>query len=160
MAVSLIGIKLLLKLNRNIMKTLKSTIAIIALLFVGVAAKATIHTEEGNMSKNFAINTYIDAMTRGKATGMNEVLDPTVKFTILRGKNVLSFSKKQILENLKADKDVEQNCTTDTEILQNDAEQSVVKVDMKYDGFVRSNYVTLANTDDGWKIINVYSVFK
>lgn len=142
------------------MKTLKSTIAILALLFVGVTAKATIHTDEENMSKNYAINTYIDAMTRGKAAGMNEVLDPTVKFTILRGKNVLSFSKKDMLDYLKSNKDVEQNCTTDTEILQNDADQSVIKVDMKYDGFVRSNYVTLANTGNGWKIINVYSVFK
>lgn len=142
------------------MKTLKSTIAIIALLFVGIAAKATTNTDEESMAKNFAINTYIDAMTHGKAAGLNEVLDPSVKFTMLRGKNVLSFSKKQILESLKVDKDVEQNCTTNTEILQNDADQSVVKVDMKFDGFVRSNYVTLAHTGNGWKIISVYSVFK
>ncbi len=25
--------------------------------------------------------------------------------------------------------------------------------------FVRSNYVTIANTGNGWKITNVYSVF-
>jgi hypothetical protein len=31
---------------------------------------------------------------------------------------------------------------------------------MKYEGFTRSNYVTLANTSEGWKITNVYSVFK
>ena len=142
------------------MKTLRTLMIGVALFTVCTAAKATIHTDEENMSKNFAINTYIDAMTRGKAAGMNEVLDPTVKFTILRGKNVLSFSKKQMLDYLKADKNVEQDCTTDTEILQNDADQSVVKVDMKYNGFVRSNYVTVANTCNGWKIINVYSVFK
>jgi len=142
------------------MKTLKLTIAAMALLFVGATAKATTHTDEESMSKNYAINTYVDAMTRGKAEGMNEVLDPSVKFTMLRGKNVLSFSKKQMLDYLKTDKNVEQNCTTDTEILQNDADQSVVKVDMKFDGFVRTNYVTLANTGNGWKIISVYSVFK
>jgi len=142
------------------MKTLRTLMIGVALFTVCTAAKATFHTDEANMSKNFAINTYIDAMTRGKANGMNEVLDPSVKFTMLRGKKVISFSKKEVLENLKNDKDVEQNCTTDTEILQNDADQSVVKVDMKYDGFVRSNYVTLANTGNGWKIINVYSVFK
>lgn len=142
------------------MKTFRTLMIAVALFTVCTAAEATIHTDEANMSKNFAINTYIDAMTRGRSTGMNEVLDPTVKFTMLRGKKVLSFSKKQMLDYLKADKDVEQNCTTDTEILQNDADQSVVKVDMKFDGFVRSNYVTLANTGNGWKIINVYSVFK
>jgi hypothetical protein len=142
------------------MKTLKSTIAILALLFVGATAKAAIHTDEGNMSKNFAINTYIDAMTRGRSEGMNEVLDPTVKFNVLRGTKVVSFTKKEMLDYLKTDKDVEQDCTTNTEIVQDDAAQSVVKVDMKYNGFVRSNYVTLANTGNGWKIINVYSVFK
>ena len=142
------------------MKTLRTLMIGIALFAVCTAAKATTHTDEANMSKNFAINTYIDAMTRGKAEGMNEVLDPTVKFTILRGKNVLSFSKKDMLDYLKTDKDVEQDCTTSTEIEQDDAAQSVVKIDMKYNGFVRSNYVTLANTGNGWKIINVYSVFK
>ena|ERR1700748_1931996 len=142
------------------MKTLKLTIAAIALLFVGATAKATTHTDEGSMSKNYAINTYIDAMTRGKADGMNEVLDPTVKFNVLRGTKVVSSSKKEMLDYLKSNKDVEQDCTTNTEIIQDDAAQSVVKVDMKYSGFVRTNYVTLANTGNGWKIINVYSVFK
>jgi len=142
------------------MKTLRTLIIGVALFAVCTAAKATIHTDEANMSKNFAINTYIDAMTRGKAEGMNEVLDPTVKFNVLRGTKVVSFSKKEMLDYLKTDKDVEQDCTTNTEIVQDDAAQSVVKVDMKYSGFVRTNYVTLANTGNGWKIINVYSVFK
>ena len=142
------------------MKTLRTLIIGVALFTVCTAAKATIHTDEANMSKNFAINTYIDAMTRGKAEGMNEVLDPTVKFNVLHGTKVVSFSKKEMLDYLKTDKNVEQDCTTSTEIVQDDAAQSVVKVDMKYNGFVRTNYVTLANTGNGWKIINVYSVFK
>jgi hypothetical protein len=33
-------------------------------------------------------------------------------------------------------------------------------VDMKFENFVRSNYVTIANTPSGWKITNVHSVFK
>ena len=91
------------------MKTLRTLMIGVALFTVCTAAKATFHTDEANMSKNFAINTYIDAMTRGKANGMNEVLDPSVKFTMLRGKKVISFSKKEVLENLKNDKDVAVN---------------------------------------------------
>src|ERR1700754_1122813 len=124
------------------MKTLRTLLIGVALFTVCTAAKATIHTDEANMSKNFAINTYIDAMTRGKADGMNEVLDPTVKFNVLRGTKVVSSSKKEMLDYLKSNKDVEQDCTTNTEIIQDDAAQSVVKVDMKYSGFVRTNYVT------------------
>jgi hypothetical protein len=141
------------------MKTLRSFIIACSLLVVCGAAKAA-GTDEGNSSKNYVINTYIDAMTRGRLSGLNDVLDPTVKFSMLRGKHMLSFSKKDMLDYLQTNKDVDQNCITNTEIEQSDANVSVVKVDMKFDGFVRSNYVTLANTGAGWKITNVYSVFK
>ena len=142
------------------MKTLRTLLIGVALFTVCTAAKATIHTDEATMSKNFAINTYIDAMTHGKSAGMKEVLDPTVKISMLRGKQVVSFSKKEMLDFLETTKNVEQVCTTNSQVIENDANQSVVKVDMKFDGFVRTNYVTLANTGNGWKIINVYSVFK
>jgi hypothetical protein len=79
---------------------------------------------------------------------------------MLRGTKVLSFDKKQMMEFFKGDKNVEQACTTNTEIVTSNADVKVVKVDMKFDGFTRSNYVTVANTGDGWKITNVYSVFK
>jgi hypothetical protein len=142
------------------MKTLRTLLLGVALLTVCSAANATINKDEATMSKNYAINSYVDAMTHGKSAGMNEVLDPTVKFSLLRGKQVMSFSKKEMLDYLKATKDVEQACTTNTQVIENDADQSVVKVDMQFDGFVRTNYVTLANTGNGWKITNVYSVFK
>src|ERR1700710_624291 len=128
------------------MKTLRTLLIGVALFTVCTAAKATIHTDEATMSKNFAVNTYIDAMTHGKSAGMSEVLDPTVKFSMLRGKQVVSFNKKDMLDFLETTKNVEQACTTNTQVIENDADQSVVKVDMKFDGFVRTNYVTLANT--------------
>ncbi len=61
---------------------------------------------------------------------------------------------------LKAGKNVEQACTTSTRVVENNAYMAVVKVDMKFDQFTRSNYVTLVNTGNGWKITNVYSIFK
>jgi len=141
------------------MKTLKSFIAALVLVVVCGVAKAA-GTDDGSLSKNYAINTYIDAVTRGRLNGLNDVLDQTVKFSMLRGKHVISFSKKDMMDYLNENKNVEETCTTNTEIVESDANLSVVKVDMQFDGFVRSNYVTLANTGNGWKITNVYSVFK
>jgi hypothetical protein len=117
------------------------------------------HTIGERLTKNYAINTYIDAMTRGRLNGLNDVLDKTASFSMLRGKTVLSFSKKEMLDFLESNKNVEQTCTTNTTIIESDANIAVVKVDMKFDGFVRCNYVTVANTGNGWKITNVYSVF-
>ena len=140
------------------MKTLKSILLGLALLAVGTAVKAN-NTNDGTLTENHAINTYVDAMTRGKVQGLNDVLDQSAQFSMLRGKTVLSFSKKQMLDYMQANKNTEQTCTTSTSVVESNANIAVVKVDMKYEGFVRSNYVTIANTGNGWKITNVYSVF-
>jgi hypothetical protein len=142
------------------MKTLKSIILGLALLLVCGAVKANPVTDNENLTATHAVNTYVDAITRGKLAGLNDVLDQTVKFSMLRGKKMLSFDKKQMMDFFKGDKNVEQACTTSTDIVESNADIKVVKVDMKYDGFTRSNYVTVTNTGDGWKITNVYSVFK
>jgi hypothetical protein len=140
------------------MKTLKTIVLGVALLAVCGAANAKPAIGE-KLTRNHAINTYIDAMTRGKLAGLNDVLDKTAAFSMLRGKTVLSFSKKEMLDYLQSNKNVELACTTSTSIVESDANLAVVKVDMKFDGFVRSNYVTIANTGNGWKITSVYSVF-
>jgi hypothetical protein len=142
------------------MKTLKSIIASLALIIVCGAAQANVKVEGDNLTRNFAINTYVDAMTRGKVAGFGDVVDQSAKFNLLRGKNVLSFSKSEMIESIKANKNTEQNCTTSTTIMESNTDMAVVKVDMQFDGFVRTNYVTVANTGKGWKITNVYSVFK
>lgn len=140
------------------MKTLKSIILGLALLVICGAAKAG-NNEATSASKNYAINTYVDAMTRGRLNGFNDVLDQSAKFSMLRGKQVVSVSKKDMLDYLGQNKNVEQACTTNTEVVESDENVSLVKVNMQFDGFVRSNYITLANTGNGWKITNVYSVF-
>ncbi len=107
-----------------------------ALLAAGTAVKAN-NTNDGTLTENHAINTYVDAMTRGKLQGLNDVLDQSAQFSMLRGKTiVLSFSKKQMLDYMQANKNTEQTCTTSTSIVEEvNANIVVVKVDMKYEGF-------------------------
>jgi hypothetical protein len=143
------------------MKTLKSIILGLALLVVcGTVQANTPPNESDNLTKTYAVNTYVNAMTRGKFDGLNDVLDQSAKFSMLRNKKVLSFTKKEMLDFMKSDKNVQQSCITSTSIVENDTNVAVIRVDMKFDDFVRSNYVTVANTGKGWKITNVYSVFK
>jgi len=142
------------------MKTLKLFIALALMPLQFVTAKSAQRNDDGMFTKTHAIDTYIDAITRGRLSGFDAVLDSSVKFTSLITKNRLqSFNKKQMLGFLQKIKNVEENCTTSTEIIQNTPDMVVAKVDMKFETFVRSNYVSIANTHNGWKIINVYSVF-
>jgi len=141
------------------MKTLRSILLGLSLLIIFSSAKAN-KPESAIFTTNHAINTYIDAITRGKLEGFVDVLDPSSKFSMLRGKQVLSFSKEDMVKYLQQNKDVEQMCTTSTSIVESNPDLTVVKVDLQYDNFVRSDYITIANTGNGWKITNVYSVFK
>ena len=141
------------------MKTLKSVTLALALLATCSFVKANDVPSE-NLTKTHAINVYVDAMTRGRVSDLNQVLDQSAKFSMQRGKGVMNFTKKQMTDYLKEQKNIEQACTTSSRIVEDNGDTAVVKVDMNFDHFTRSNYVTMANTGSGWKITNVYSVFK
>jgi len=130
----------------------------IAMLAFFGAAKANTN-DNGKLTQTYAVNTYVDAMTRGRLNGLNDVLDNSVNFSMVRGKQVLSFGKKQMLDYFKSNRNTEQICTTSTSVVESNASIAIVKVDMKYADFTRSNYITIANTGNGWKITNVYSTF-
>lgn len=142
------------------MKTLKA-LTILALLPIQFAtAKGPRNQDDGMFTKTHAIDTYIDAVTRGRLQGFDDVLDSSAKFTVLITKNRLqSYGKKEMLNFLNKLGYVDENCTTTTDIIQNTPDMVVAKVDMRFETFIRSNYVSIANTHKGWKIINVYSVF-
>jgi len=148
------------------MNTLKSIIAGLALVVVCNAATANnsgpnlvkTHAVE-KLTRTHAIDIYLDAMTQGKVSGLNDVLDKSATFNMVIGKKLRSFNKKQMLNYVKNSKNTEQNCTIRTSIIKNDARVEIVKVDMKYNNLFRSNYITIADTGEGWKIIKVYTVF-
>jgi hypothetical protein len=156
----LIDINLINNLRNNIMKTLKSIILGLSLVILCSAAKATENPTEEKSTRTYAITAYIDAMTSGKTSGLSDVLDQSAQFSMLRGKKVMTYDKQAMLRFLEANGGVKQDCTTNTTVVENNTDLAVVKVDMKYGEFTRSNYVTLLNTGSGWKITNVYSVFK
>jgi len=141
------------------MKTLKLFIPVIGLLLQFGVAKAGVIQNEGIFTKTHAIDTYVDAVMRGRLDGLDEVVDASAKFTLKGLNHLYSFNKQQMMGYLKANHDVEMNCTASTSVVENNGDLVVVKVAMQFPDFTRSNYVSIANTGFGWKIINVYSVY-
>jgi hypothetical protein len=143
------------------MKTLKTlTLSLVILATFGTAKAVNLKTDNEVLTIDHAVATYINALTHGQLSDLSAVIDQNAKFTMLRGKTMLSFSKADIINSVKDNENLEQQCATSTSITESNSDLSIVKIDMKYATFTYTSYVTLTNTSDGWKITNVYFVFK
>lgn len=137
------------------MKTLK-TITAAFLMFLSLNSFAADGSAE-KLKMNYALKTYVDAVAHGKVENVSEVLDKDIKYTITRGERILSYTKNEMLSWLKKNTDIEQNCVTDYKVIETTGNHSIVKFTMKYDGFSNVAYLSLANTQKGWKIVSISS---
>lgn len=144
------------------MKTLKAIIlGLITVLTFGTANAKPVNTSaELLTAANNVLTTYVNALTLGQNKGLSNVLDADFKFTMLNNANVTSYNKDQTLDFLKTTSAVKQDCKSTVDITDSNADITVAKVTLQYPNFTRTNYVTLTNTPDGWKITTVYSVVK
>ena len=138
------------------MKTLK-TITAAFLMVLSFSAFADDDKNSEKLQMNYALKTYIDAVAHGKIQNLPEVLDKDIKFTTTRGERIINHKKSEMLNVMKHNENVEQNCTTEFSIIESNPTISVVKVVMKYQDFSKVTYLNLANTTKGWKITNVSS---
>jgi hypothetical protein len=138
------------------MKTLKSMLAVIALLFVGAAANATTKTVGGNPTKDDVLNVYISAISTGSIKGLDKILDNDLQFNTQAGANVNTLNKDELLSYLKNNAVANQPLSVASTVLDEDDNTAKVKIDFKYDGYVRTDVVTL-NKSFGWVITNVNS---
>lgn len=141
------------------MKTLKTTLTALFITLTCIVAKANTPNKNERLTMRYALTVYVDAFAHGRYNGLAEVIDDNTKFSQMRGQKVISFSKNEIMESLKGQHNVEQNCTTTSKIVENTNSLVVYKVQMKYQNFNRISYVTMTDTGNGWKITNVTSTF-
>lgn len=140
------------------MKTLK-TITAAVLTVVSFSAFAANEIRNDKLKLSYPAQTYVDAMAHGKINALPEVLDKEIKYTTTLGKKILSFNKAEMLKSIEGIRGVEQNCTTEYNVIESTPTISVVKVTMKYDGFSKITYLNMANTADGWKITSIATSF-
>jgi hypothetical protein len=141
------------------MKTLKAMIMGMALLLICGASQATPLSSDDN-SKDKAIDTYLNAVVHGKLAGVDDAIDNDAHFDMKRGENVNTLTKAQIMSSLKANENIEQDCQCTKTIVRNDDEMEVMKVDMKYNDFTRTDVITAQHAGSGWKITKVETSFK
>ena len=140
------------------MKPLKSMLAGIALLFICAAANAITKPTTGKLTRDEVVKIYIDAATSGNVSNLNNVLADDLQFNIQRRENVNTLDKNQLIDYLKNNTISGPSVKTTTTVMQEDDNSSVIKVEFKYDGYSRTDEVTL-NKTLGWVITTVVCKF-
>jgi hypothetical protein len=141
------------------MKTLKAMMMGMALLLICSASQAKSLISHNN-SKDQVIDTYLNAVVHGKLAGIDDAIDNEAQFDMKRGNNVNTLTKAQILSALKANENIEQDCQCTKTVVRDDDDMKVMKVDMKYNDFTRTDVITAEHAGSGWKITKVETSFK
>jgi hypothetical protein len=146
-------------MKKQFMSTLKSTLAGIALLFICVTANAITKPATGKLTRDEVVKIYIDATISGNVSNLNNVLADDLQFDIQRGDYVSTLDKNQLIDYLKNNATTDLSVKITTTVMQEDDDSSVIKVEFKYEGYSRTDEVTL-NKTFGWVITNVVCEFR
>ena len=142
------------------MKTLKSMLAIIVILFAGSAtSNAAAKSHRSQPSQTDVVNIYISAITNGQMDNLDKILDNDLQFNMQRGQNVNTLTKNQLMDYLKNNGASSTNVSTKTTVLTDDDDMTKVKVEFQFDGYTRVDILTL-NKSFGWKVTTVNSSYK
>jgi hypothetical protein len=136
------------------MKTLKSILLGLTLLVASTVANAKTLPAVA-LTKNDVLNSYVNAVVHGKVEGVENIFDKNLKFVMYRNDKEFNLNKAELLESLKASENVEQKCTYTTSIVSDKDSKMVVKLIMKYDGYVRTNTITISQKNDDFQITRI-----
>jgi len=141
------------------MRTLKSMLTGIALLFICGAGNAISTPAAGKLTRDEVVQIYIDATTSGNVGKLNSVLADDLLFYIQRGDYVSTLDKNQLIDFVKNNTTSDPSVKTNTTVMQGDDNAAVIKIEFKYDGYSRTDEVTLNKTFE-WAITTVACQFK
>jgi hypothetical protein len=142
------------------MKTLKAMVMGLALLLVCGTSQAAFKTGHGNLTKDEVMSAYLNAVVHGKLDGIGNAIDEDATFDMKRGSTVNTLYKPQVLNALKSGENIEQACQCTKTVLQDNDDMSMLKVEMKYTDFTRTDVITAQRAGNGWKITKVETSFK
>ena len=153
------GINLNNNLTHGIMKTLKLMLAGIAVLFTSLAANANVKPHKQAPSQEDVVNIYVNAINTGTAVDLDKVLDGQLQFNLMRGENVHTLNKDEFENYVKGTAGNTVQGSVAKNVLSSDDNAAKIQVVFSYDGYTRTDVLTLDKTND-WQITAIDSSTK
>ena len=148
------------------MKTLAKTFAAAVLIAIStftVAAGKPVVSNTKNAVVNpstadLAIDHYVAVMTAGRSAGVEQLFAADFNQKI-KASDDKTNSRSEVISFLKRQRGEQLNCKTSTTILEESSDYMVAKVTQQFEGFTKTDLVTLVNDGETWKVtqsINTY----
>jgi len=149
------------------MKTLVKTFAAAALIALSTFTMAAGKPEVANPKKavvnlstaDLAIDHYVAVMTEGQSAGVEQLF--TLDFSQkVQASEDRTNSRSEVISFLKKQKGEQLNCKTSTTIVQESGDYMLAKVTMQFEGFTKTDLVTLLNDGGSWKVSQSINSYK
>jgi hypothetical protein len=148
------------------MNTIAKTFAAADLIAVSTFNMAAAKPAGDNSTKStvnlstadLAIDHYVAVMTEGQSAGVEQLFTSDFSQKVQASEDKTN-SRSEVISFLKKQKGEQLNCKTSTTIVQESAEYMIAKVTMQFEGFTKTDLVTLVNDGGNWKVsqsINSY----
>ncbi|MGA6120771.1 nuclear transport factor 2 family protein [Sphingobacterium anhuiense] len=149
------------------MKTLAKTLAAVALIAVSTFTMAAGKPEVANPKKavvnlstaDLAIDHYIAVMTEGQSAGVEQLFTTDFSQKVQASEDKTN-SRSEVISFLKKQKGEQLNCKTNTIIVQESGDSMIAKVTMQFEGFTKTDLVTLVNDGGNWKVSQSINTYK
>ncbi|MFD2902290.1 nuclear transport factor 2 family protein [Sphingobacterium anhuiense] len=149
------------------MNTIAKTFAAAALIAVSTFTMAAGKPEVSNPKKavvnlstaDLAIDHYVAVMTEGQSAGVEQLFTSDFSQKVHASEDK-SNSRSEVISFLKKQKGEQLNCKTSTTIVQESADYMIAKVTMQFEGFTKTDLVTLVNDGGNWKVSQSINSYK
>ena len=149
------------------MRTLAKTFAAAALIAVSTFTMAAGKPEVANPKKavvnlstaDLAIDHYVAVMTAGQSAGVEQLFTSDFSQKVQASEDKTN-SRSEVISFLKKQKGEQLNCKTSTTIVQESADYMIAKVTMQFEGFTKTDLVTLVNDGGNWKVSQSINSYK
>ena len=149
------------------MKTLAKTFAAAALITVSTFTMAAGKPEVSNPKKavvnlstaDLAIDHYVAVMTEGHSAGVEQLFTSDFSQKV-QASEYKTNSRSEVISFLKKQKGEQLNSKTSTTIVQESVDYMIAKVTMQFEGYTKTDLVTLVNDEGNWKVSQSINSYK
>ncbi|MFD2903732.1 nuclear transport factor 2 family protein [Sphingobacterium anhuiense] len=149
------------------MKTIAKTFAAAALIVISTFTMAAGKPVGDNSKKtvvnlstaDLAIDHYVTLMTEGESAGVEQLFTSDFKQKVHASEDKTN-SRSEVITFLKKQKGEQLNCKTSTTIVEQSDEYMIAKVAQQFEGFTKTDLITLVNDGGNWKVSQSIITYK